>query len=122
MHIAGSSECFNLEALKIKVVVSVTLVSLGLVSPCLQTLLMAHALHRVSLSTARPIDGQFAFVSHNPGSTAAQLYCHVFEARHARAVRRHQCHCPFYYNEGASQALLFVKYITYFKGDPWVGV
>lgn len=52
-----------------------------------QTLLMAHALRRVSLSTARPADGQFAFVSHNPGSVDAQLYCHVFQARHARAVR-----------------------------------
>ncbi|XP_044024047.1 SH2 domain-containing protein 5 isoform X2 [Siniperca chuatsi] len=51
------------------------------------TLLMAHALHRVSLSTARPMDGQFAFVSHNPGSTDAQLYCHVFQARHARAAQ-----------------------------------
>ncbi|XP_038551802.1 SH2 domain-containing protein 5 [Micropterus salmoides] len=51
------------------------------------TLLMAHALRRVSLSTARPIDGQFAFVSHNPGSTDAQLYCHVFQARHARAAQ-----------------------------------
>ena len=54
---------------------------------CLQTLLMAHALRRVSLSTARPVDAQFAFVSHNPGSVDAQLYCHVFQARHARAVR-----------------------------------
>lgn len=52
-----------------------------------QTLLMAHALRRVSLSTARPADAQFAFVSHNPGSVDAQLYCHVFRARHARAVR-----------------------------------
>ncbi|KAK5602756.1 hypothetical protein CRENBAI_026661 [Crenichthys baileyi] len=51
------------------------------------TLLMAHALRRVSLSTARPIDAQFAFVSHNPGSTDAQLYCHVFKARHARAAQ-----------------------------------
>ncbi|XP_070815308.1 SH2 domain-containing protein 5 isoform X1 [Chaetodon trifascialis] len=51
------------------------------------TLLMAHALRRVSLSTARPIDAQFAFVSHNPGSTDAQLYCHVFQARHARAAQ-----------------------------------
>ncbi|XP_039654749.1 SH2 domain-containing protein 5 isoform X3 [Perca fluviatilis] len=51
------------------------------------TLLMAHALRRVSLSTARPIDAQFAFVSHNPGSTDAQLYCHVFRARHARAAQ-----------------------------------
>ncbi|XP_070758892.1 SH2 domain-containing protein 5 [Enoplosus armatus] len=51
------------------------------------TLLMAHALRRVSLSTARPIDGQFAFVSHNPGSTDTQLYCHVFQARHARAAQ-----------------------------------
>uniref|UniRef100_A0A8C7Y5I0 SH2 domain containing 5 n=1 Tax=Oryzias sinensis TaxID=183150 RepID=A0A8C7Y5I0_9TELE len=51
------------------------------------TLLMAHALHRVSLSTARPADAQFAFVSHNPGSTDAQLYCHVFRARHARAAQ-----------------------------------
>ncbi|XP_035518697.1 SH2 domain-containing protein 5 [Morone saxatilis] len=50
-------------------------------------LLMAHALRRVSLSTARPIDAQFAFVSHNPGSTDAQLYCHVFQARHARAAQ-----------------------------------
>ncbi|CAL9704637.1 unnamed protein product [Knipowitschia caucasica] len=51
------------------------------------TLLMAHALRRVSLSTARPTDSQFAFVSHNPGSTDAQLYCHVFKARHARAAQ-----------------------------------
>ncbi|KAJ0023144.1 hypothetical protein NQD34_003043 [Periophthalmus magnuspinnatus] len=51
------------------------------------TLLMAHALRRVSLSTARPADSQFAFVSHNPGSTDAQLYCHVFKARHARAAQ-----------------------------------
>ncbi|XP_070697681.1 SH2 domain-containing protein 5 isoform X2 [Pempheris klunzingeri] len=51
------------------------------------TLLMAHALCRVSLSTARPSDGQFAFVSHNPGSSDAQLYCHVFEARHPRAAQ-----------------------------------
>ncbi|KAM7401731.1 hypothetical protein PAMP_017026 [Pampus punctatissimus] len=51
------------------------------------TLLMAHALRRVSLSTARPIDAQFAFVSHNPGSSDAQLYCHVFKARHARAAQ-----------------------------------
>ncbi|KAM4740524.1 SH2 domain-containing protein 5 [Anableps anableps] len=51
------------------------------------TLLMAHALRRVSLSTARPMDAQFAFVSHNPGSTDAQLYCHVFKARHARAAQ-----------------------------------
>ncbi|KAM9410136.1 SH2 domain-containing protein 5 isoform 2-T2 [Pholidichthys leucotaenia] len=50
-------------------------------------LLMAHALRRVSLSTARPVDAQFAFVSHNPGSTDAQLYCHVFKARHARAAQ-----------------------------------
>ncbi|XP_028303997.1 SH2 domain-containing protein 5 isoform X1 [Gouania willdenowi] len=51
------------------------------------TLLMAHALHRVSLSTACPADAQFAFVSHNPGSVDAQLYCHVFKARHARAAQ-----------------------------------
>ncbi|CAK6960964.1 SH2 domain-containing protein 5 isoform X2 [Scomber scombrus] len=51
------------------------------------TLLMAHALRRVSLSTARPVDAQFAFVSHNPGSMDAQLYCHVFKARHARAAQ-----------------------------------
>ncbi|XP_047438607.1 SH2 domain-containing protein 5 isoform X2 [Mugil cephalus] len=51
------------------------------------TLLMAHALRRVSLSTARPTDAQFAFVSHNPGSTDTQLYCHVFKARHARAAQ-----------------------------------
>uniref|UniRef100_A0A3Q2T938 SH2 domain containing 5 n=1 Tax=Fundulus heteroclitus TaxID=8078 RepID=A0A3Q2T938_FUNHE len=51
------------------------------------TLLMAHALRRVSLSTARPVDAQFAFVSHNPGGTDAQLYCHVFKARHARAAQ-----------------------------------
>ncbi|KAG5835294.1 hypothetical protein ANANG_G00242360 [Anguilla anguilla] len=51
------------------------------------TLLMAHALHRVSLSTARPSDAQFAFVSHNPGSLDAQLYCHLFKARHARAAQ-----------------------------------
>ncbi|XP_040888824.1 SH2 domain-containing protein 5 [Toxotes jaculatrix] len=51
------------------------------------TLLMAHALRRVSLSTARPVDAQFAFVSHNPGSTDAQLYCHVFRARHSRAAQ-----------------------------------
>ncbi|XP_069005590.1 SH2 domain-containing protein 5 [Embiotoca jacksoni] len=51
------------------------------------TLLMAHALRRVSLSTARPVHAQFAFVSHNPGSVDAQLYCHVFKARHARAAQ-----------------------------------
>lgn len=51
------------------------------------TILMAHALRRVSLSTARPCDAQFAFVSHNPGSNDAQLYCHVFRARHARAAQ-----------------------------------
>ncbi|XP_008304207.1 SH2 domain-containing protein 5 [Stegastes partitus] len=51
------------------------------------TLLMAHALRRVSLSTARPVDAQFAFVSHNPGSVDAQLYCHVFKARHSRAAQ-----------------------------------
>uniref|UniRef100_A0A4W6D0L9 SH2 domain containing 5 n=1 Tax=Lates calcarifer TaxID=8187 RepID=A0A4W6D0L9_LATCA len=51
------------------------------------TLLMAHALRRVSLSTARPVDAQFAFVSHNPGSVDVQLYCHVFRARHARAAQ-----------------------------------
>lgn len=51
------------------------------------TLLMAHALRRVSLSTARPTDSQFAFVSHNPGSIDTQLYCHVFKARHARAAQ-----------------------------------
>ncbi|XP_077582753.1 SH2 domain-containing protein 5 [Stigmatopora nigra] len=51
------------------------------------TLLMAHALRRVSLSTARPSVAQFAFVSHNPGRTDAQLYCHVFRARHARAAQ-----------------------------------
>lgn len=51
------------------------------------TLLMAHALRRVSLSTARPDDSQFAFVSHNPGSTDTQLYCHLFKARHARAAQ-----------------------------------
>ncbi|XP_034548561.1 SH2 domain-containing protein 5 isoform X2 [Notolabrus celidotus] len=53
----------------------------------LKTLLMAHALRRVSLSTARPSDAQFAFVSHNPGSADVQLYCHVFKARHARAAQ-----------------------------------
>ncbi|XP_071756041.1 SH2 domain-containing protein 5 [Centroberyx gerrardi] len=51
------------------------------------TLLMAHALRRVSLSTARPSDAQFAFVSHNPGSADAQLYCHLFKARHSRAAQ-----------------------------------
>ncbi|XP_024282867.1 SH2 domain-containing protein 5 isoform X2 [Oncorhynchus tshawytscha] len=51
------------------------------------TLLMAHALRRVSLSTAHPSDAQFAFVSHNPGSPDAQLYCHLFNARHARAAQ-----------------------------------
>lgn len=51
-----------------------------------QTLLMAHALQRVSLSIARPSDAQFAFVAHNPGSPDTQLYCHLFKARHARAV------------------------------------
>ncbi|XP_019214635.1 SH2 domain-containing protein 5 [Oreochromis niloticus] len=48
-------------------------------------LLMAHALRRISLSTARPVDSQFAFVAHNPGCPDTQLYCHVFKARHARA-------------------------------------
>ncbi|XP_051957048.1 SH2 domain-containing protein 5-like [Xyrauchen texanus] len=51
------------------------------------TLLMAHAMYRVSLSTARPSDAQFAFVSHNPGGSDAQLYCHLFRARHARAAQ-----------------------------------
>ncbi|KAJ8391174.1 hypothetical protein AAFF_G00096030 [Aldrovandia affinis] len=51
------------------------------------TLLMAHALHRVSLSTARPSEAQFAFMSHNPGSLDNQLYCHLFKARHARAAQ-----------------------------------
>ncbi|KAL2090486.1 hypothetical protein ACEWY4_012749 [Coilia grayii] len=51
------------------------------------TLLMAHALRRISLCTARPADSQFAFVSHNPGSTDTQLYCHLFQARHARAAQ-----------------------------------
>ncbi|XP_076124501.1 SH2 domain-containing protein 5 isoform X1 [Alosa pseudoharengus] len=51
------------------------------------TLLMAHALRRISLSTARPSDSQFAFVSHNPGSSDTQLYCHLFKARHARAAQ-----------------------------------
>ncbi|XP_028262064.1 SH2 domain-containing protein 5 [Parambassis ranga] len=51
------------------------------------TLLMAHALRRVSLCTARPVDSQFAFVSHNPGSTDTQLFCHVFKARHSRAAQ-----------------------------------
>ncbi|XP_056128739.1 SH2 domain-containing protein 5 isoform X2 [Lampris incognitus] len=51
------------------------------------TLLMAHALRRVSLSTTRPSDAQFAFVSHNPGAPDVQLYCHLFKARHARAAQ-----------------------------------
>ncbi|KTG32785.1 hypothetical protein cypCar_00008308 [Cyprinus carpio] len=51
------------------------------------TLLMAHAMCRVSLSTSRPSDAQFAFVSHNPGNSDAQLYCHLFRARHARAAQ-----------------------------------
>ncbi|KAL0978500.1 hypothetical protein UPYG_G00171310 [Umbra pygmaea] len=51
------------------------------------TLLMAHALRRVSLSTSRPSDAQFAFVSHNPGNPDAQLYCHLFKARHSRAAQ-----------------------------------
>ncbi|XP_061075227.1 SH2 domain-containing protein 5 [Conger conger] len=50
------------------------------------TLLMAHALRRVSLCTARPSDAQFAFVSRNPGNPDGQLYCHLFQARHARAA------------------------------------
>ena len=54
-----------------------------------QTLLMAHALRRISLSTARPSDSQFAFVSHNPGSADTQLFCHLFQARHTRAVCAH---------------------------------
>ncbi|XP_041745195.1 SH2 domain-containing protein 5 isoform X2 [Coregonus clupeaformis] len=51
------------------------------------TILMAHALRRVSLSTAHPSDAQFAFVSHNPGNPDAQLYCHLFKASHARAAQ-----------------------------------
>ncbi|XP_016422404.1 SH2 domain-containing protein 5-like [Sinocyclocheilus rhinocerous] len=51
------------------------------------TLLMAHAMCRVSLSTSHPSDAQFAFVSHNPGNSDAQLYCHLFRARHARAAQ-----------------------------------
>lgn len=81
MHTQSADECVNLKTLEVKDVVCVCH------PDCLQTLLMAHALRRVSLSTARPVDAQFAFVSHNPGSTDAQLYCHVFKARHARAVR-----------------------------------
>ncbi|KAA0707459.1 SH2 domain-containing protein 5 [Triplophysa tibetana] len=50
-------------------------------------LLMAHAMSRVSLTTARPSDAQFAFVSHNPGNSDVQLYCHLFRARHARAAQ-----------------------------------
>ncbi|XP_039529594.1 SH2 domain-containing protein 5 [Pimephales promelas] len=52
-----------------------------------KTLLMAHAMCRISLSTARPSDAQFGFVSHNPGNSDAQLYCHLFRARHARAAQ-----------------------------------
>lgn len=55
---------------------------------------MAHALRRVSLSIARPSDAQFAFVAHNPGSHDTQLYCHLFKARHARAVRLHVTRLP----------------------------
>ncbi|XP_053509554.1 SH2 domain-containing protein 5 [Ictalurus furcatus] len=51
------------------------------------TLLMAHALQRVSLSISRPSDSQFAFIAHNPGSPDTQLYCHLFKARHARAAQ-----------------------------------
>ncbi|KAL7843338.1 hypothetical protein AOLI_G00248500 [Acnodon oligacanthus] len=51
------------------------------------TLLMAHALRRVSLSIAQPSDSQFAFIAHNPGSPDTQLYCHLFKARHARAAQ-----------------------------------
>ncbi|XP_077948947.1 SH2 domain-containing protein 5 isoform X1 [Gasterosteus aculeatus] len=51
------------------------------------TLLMAHALRRVSLSTARPVDAQFAFISHNPGRADGQLYCHLYRARHSRAAQ-----------------------------------
>ncbi|KAK2821608.1 hypothetical protein Q7C36_020951 [Tachysurus vachellii] len=51
------------------------------------TLLMAHALRRISLSIARPSDAQFAFLAHNPGSPDTQLYCHLFKARHARAAQ-----------------------------------
>ncbi|XP_051531776.1 SH2 domain-containing protein 5-like isoform X2 [Myxocyprinus asiaticus] len=52
-----------------------------------ETLLMAHATCRVSLSTTCPSDAQFAFVSHNPGGSDAQLYCHLFRARHVRAAQ-----------------------------------
>ncbi|TTB41846.1 SH2 domain-containing protein 5 [Bagarius yarrelli] len=51
------------------------------------TLLMAHAMQRISLSIARPSDAQFAFVAHNPGSPDTQLYCHLFKARHSRAAQ-----------------------------------
>uniref|UniRef100_G3NL97 SH2 domain containing 5 n=1 Tax=Gasterosteus aculeatus aculeatus TaxID=481459 RepID=G3NL97_GASAC len=51
------------------------------------TLLMAHALRRVSLSTARPVDAQFAFISHNPGRADGQLYCDLYRARHSRAAQ-----------------------------------
>ncbi len=66
-----------------------------------QTLLMAHAMCRVSLSTARQSDAQFAFVSHNPGHSDAQLYCHLFRARHARAVSvkmTEHPHCCYVFN------------------------
>lgn len=55
---------------------------------------MAHALQRISLSIARPSDAQFAFVAHNPGSPNTQLYCHLFKARHARAVRLNTIRLP----------------------------
>ncbi len=66
---------------------------------------MAHAMRRVSLSTARQSDAQFAFVSHNPGHSDAQLYCHLFRARHARAVSvkmTEHLHCCYVYIPGTT--------------------
>ncbi len=66
---------------------------------------MAHAMCRVSLSTARQSDAQFAFVSHNPGHSDAQLYCHLFRARHARAVSvkmTEHLHCCYVYIPGTT--------------------
>ncbi|XP_039611632.1 SH2 domain-containing protein 5 isoform X1 [Polypterus senegalus] len=43
-----------------------------------QTLLMAHCLRRISFTTCRSSDRQFAFVAYNPGCPRNELYCHLF--------------------------------------------
>lgn len=78
---------------------------------------MAHAMSRVSLSTARPSDAQFAFVSHNPGNSDVQLYCHLFRARHARAVSLSVAKSSLFYSRVRLQSITFscVCNVFYYK-------